>query len=217
MIIAIVIAFTWSLPNGKQALNIYPPPVSKASQGSIKKKKIMLSVLFIRRHHFPQPLTVIIFECICAFTGRQGVLQRRKNGWLPCLSQGSWPGLLCGYASPVKALTSLFCIFQILNEREPQRSWSSFRWEMLNFSKRMNSTAWFVSSYPKKTSRRHWSSKQTWSDISAPLAPFSFPGSINTGWSMLLGALGCRTCISVGPSEAGVNHSDCFVPRSSLI
>lgn len=106
-----------SLPNGKQALK-YLSTTCEQGFPRLPEKKLCSLCYSLEGIISLSHLTVIIFECICAFTGeREPFLQRWKNGWLPCLVPGSLPGLLCGYAAPVKALTSLFCIFQILNER----------------------------------------------------------------------------------------------------
>ena len=41
--------------------------------------------------------------------------EEKMGGCLACPRRSAWPPV--GYAASVKALTSLFCIFQILNER----------------------------------------------------------------------------------------------------
>ena len=83
-----------------------------------RKKKIMLSVLFIRRHHFPQPFSSHhIWVHLCFHWGARTISAKKKK-WVVALPvPGGLHGFLCGYAASVKALTSLFCIFQILNER----------------------------------------------------------------------------------------------------
>lgn len=75
-----------SLPNGKQALKYLFTTCEQDFPKAPREKKIMLTVLFIRRHCFLGYLTFVIFKCVRAFTGaKDNFLQDGKDrgGYTP--------------------------------------------------------------------------------------------------------------------------------------
>lgn len=196
-----------SLPNGKQALKYLSTTCEQDFPRLPEKKKIMLSVLFIRRHHFPQPFSSHhIWVHLCFHWGARTISAKMKK-WVVALPvPGGLHGLLCGYAASVKALTSLFCIFQILNERAAKElEQFQMRNAKLQQENEQHSLVCEQLSQENQQKALELKVNSQW-HICSLACPFSFPISINTGWSLLLGALGCITCIiSLGPSEACVN------------